>query len=247
MNTSHTLQQQAINAAKSQDWSAAVAINTQLLEINESDVGALNRLGVAQLQLGQASKAKASFQKVIQLDRSNTIAKKHLDRLKSNQTPASPSFSQVYFIEEPGKTKIVELHRLAGKQVLDVLAVGQSCELKPKNRYISVESNQTYIGALPEDLSFRLTKLLKNGNEYQSFVYSTSNHSCIIYIREVVRSVANQDVHSFPLVKSNLATINDLDQDFLFEDNIPVQMLDSDMGEDDKSFEVGDRETETEA
>ncbi len=245
MNTFHNLQQQAISAAKEQDWDLAVKINTELVELNDADVGALNRLGVAYLQLNQATKAKSAFQKVLQVDKSNTIAKKHLARLKSNQTPTSPTFNHVYFIEEPGKTKIVELHRLAGKNVLDLLAVGQSCELKPKSRYVSVESGKTYIGALPEDVSFRLTKLLSTGNQYECYIYTTSGNNCSVYIREVFRAEKNQDVHSFPIVKSNLAAINDVDQDFLFEDNIPVQMTDTDLDEE-KSYDVVDREAEPE-
>ncbi len=244
MNTFHSLQQQAISAAKQQDWALAVRINTELIELNPTDVGALNRLGVAHLQLGESSAAKTSFQKVLEIDKSNTIAKKHLARLKSNQAPTSPNFNHVYFIEEPGKTKIIDLHRLAGKNVLDQLSVGQLCELKPKNRYISIESGKAYIGALPEDLSFRLTKLMKHGNQYECYVYSSNGNSCSVYLRETFRSDENQDVHSFPLVKSNLATINDIDQDLLFEDNIPVQMLDTDLDEEKGSYEISDQENE---
>jgi hypothetical protein len=244
MNTQIVLQQQAISAAKQQDWPKAIESNLAILAQNEADLGALNRLGLAQMQVGETKAAESTFKKVIALDKSNTIAKKHLARLKSNQVPSSPSFSQIYFIEEPGKTKIAELHRLAGKPVLDKLSVGQTCELKPKNRYISVESQGVYVGALPEDLSFRLTKLMSSGNEYACYIHSLTANSCTVYIQETLRSEANQYSHSFPLVKNNLAAINDLDEEFMLEDNIPVEMLDSDSVEtaDDSksSFEVSD-------
>lgn len=226
MHTPSNLHQSAINAAKQQDWALAMEMNQQILALNPNDIGALNRLGVAQLQLGEIAEASTCFNKVLELDRSNTIAKKHLLRIKNNQVPSVPSFSTVYFIEEPGKTKIAELHRLAGKATLDILTVGQTCELKPKNRYISVESKGSYIGSLPEDLSFRLSKLIAGGNEYNCYVHTVSANSCSIYLKEAHRSEKNQYIHSFPVVKGNLATINDIDQSMLFEDNIPVMIGD---------------------
>lgn len=228
MHTPTNLQQLAINAAKQQNWEQAIEANQQILDKQPADIGALNRLGVAQMQSAKTSAAKATFHKVLELDRSNSIAKKHLARLKDNIQAAAPTFSMVHFIEEPGKTRIVELHRLAGKATLDLLAVGQLCELKPKSRYISVESQGSYIGSLPEDLSFRLAKLIATGNDYNCFVHAISQNSCSVFIKETLRSEKNQYVHSFPVTKGSLATINDIDQSILFEDNIPVQTADSD-------------------
>lgn len=236
MHIQATLQQQAIVAAKEQNWTAAVEHNERILETSPEDLGALNRLGLAHLQLKQPTKAKKYFQKVLELDRSNTIAKKHLARLKSNQNPQVPTFTQVYFIEEPGKSKIIELHRLAGKQVLEELVVGQRCELKPKSRYISVERDGVYIGALPEDLSFRLTKLIGSGNKYDCYIHSFTSNNCSIYVKEAVRAEKNKDIHSFPLAKGSLAAINELDQAFLLEDDIPVEVSDSESSDRSEVF-----------
>lgn len=224
MQSQSQLQQLAITAAKAQDWANAVDLNTSILDTYPEDLGALNRLGLAYIQLGKMNLAKKTFSKVLEFDRSNTIAKKHLSRLKSNQVPQIPTFTPVHFIEEPGKSKIIELHRLAGKNVLDQLAVGQKCELKPKSRYISVESQGVYIGALPEDLSFRLSKLLSTGNTYDCYIHSCTVSTCSVYVKETNRSANNIDVHSFPLAKGSLAAINELDQAFLFEDDIPVDV-----------------------
>ncbi len=210
--------QQAITAAKQQDWDAAVTYNQAILEINPHDVGAMNRLGVAYLQLGNTKEAKNSFEQVLAFDKSNSIAKKNLAKLNSNHAAVVPTFCQEDFIEEPGKTKTVELHRLAGKNILDGLAVGQSCELKPKSRYISVESSGIYIGALPEDVSFRLSKLIETGNQYSVCIRSFSGNHCSLYIKEAYRSPQNQDMHSFPPTKNNLAAINEVDEHLLFDD-----------------------------
>lgn len=219
---------QAINAAKDSNWPVAIECNQSILDQNPHDVGALNRMAVAYLQLDEVKKAKAMFKQVLSIDKSNPIAKKNLVRLENNQAPVAPSFSREDFIEEPGKTKTVELHRLAGKNVLDSLSIGLECALKPKNRYISVENQSNYVGALPEDISFRLAKLIDTGNTYFCCIRSVSGSHVSVYIKELSRALKNENVHSFPVSKSSVAAINDVDDHLLLEDDIPVQIVDSD-------------------
>lgn len=227
MNKLSTLQLQAVNSAKRQDWNKAIEINEQILKLNPKDLGALNRLGLSYLQIEKPGKAKKCFKNAIEIDGSNSIAKKNLGKIKNKQNTA-PNFSTEHFIEEPGKTKIVELNRVAGKAVLTNLASGHICELKIKNRFISVDSDGKYIGTLPEDLSFRLTKLIKRNNKYECFIHTASPKSCYVYIKEVLRSKKNENIHSFPLNKNLIATINDIDEKFLLEDNIPMDIVHTD-------------------
>lgn len=231
MNKLASLQLQAVNAAKNSNWEKAIDLNEQILEIDPKNLGALNRLGLSYVQVEKAAKAKKCFKQVLEIDCSNSIAKKNLDKIKNKQK-AVPSFSQEHFIEEPGKTKIVELHRLASKDILNELAPGKSCELKIKSRYISVDSDNKYIGTLPEDLSFRLTKLIKRGNKYETFIHSACPKSTFVYIKEVFRSEKNENIHSFPLNKKLIATISDVDEKFLLEENIPMEIIHTDTDEE---------------
>ncbi len=221
------VRQLAIAAAKRADWQAAVEFNSMLLQHNATDVSALNRLGVAHMQLQQKSHAKDAFNKVLEIEKLNPIAKRNLARLKNNGTTVV-SFTSQYFIEEPGKTKTIELHRLAGKQVLDQLSVGQQCELKLKNRYISVECDNQYVGALPEDLSFRLTRLITTGNLYSCTIRSCANNACSVFLKETHRSKKNKEVHSFPPGKLNHSSSADIDDRFLLDEDIPVEVLETD-------------------
>ena len=245
MNTQSLLRNQAIQAAKVRDWQSAIDINLQLLEQNQNDTGALNRLGLAYLQTDNKQKAKECFLKSLELDSSNTIAKKHLQNLKSNYTSTVPSFTRQYFIEEPGRTKTVELVRLAGKQVIESLSVGQSCELKPKNRFISVEMDNQYIGALPEDLSFRLAKLIERGNKYSCCIRScnSSNH-CSVYLKETYRSPQNSDYLSFPLSRTAINSASDIDESvLLLDEDIPMEILDTD-SDMERSFDDLDEDSD---
>ncbi|MBW7955890.1 tetratricopeptide repeat protein [Patescibacteria group bacterium] len=232
------LEEQAIQAAKTQNWETAVTVNQQLIEENEEDIQAYIRLGVAQVQLGKVKEAKRSFTQALELDKSNQLAKKHLQKLENNQTITLSTLpADEQFIEEPGKTKTVELHRLAGREQLEHLSVGQVCELKTKNRFISVEVNKVYIGSLPEDLSSRLTKLMKGGNVYVCYIRSISptNCTCTVFIKEVSRSAEQEFVNSFPVSKSSLTAINEMysDDNYTFEiENIPLQIVETDNDEE---------------
>lgn len=212
-----SLKQQAVLAAKQGDWERAVVVNEAILEIEPQDVGALNRLGISLIQLKQASKARKAFKSALALDKYNVIAKKNLDKLRQADGGTQMlTFSRQHFIEEPGKTKVTELHRLAGKQVLESVSVGALCELRCKKRYISVEVGPTYVGALPENISFRLSKLIHNGNQYECYIRSVTNNTCSVYIREVLRSDKNKDVTSFPINRAHIA-IDDLDDNLIKE------------------------------
>lgn len=232
------LQAQSIQAAKDKDWALAVFCNQQILEISPDDTSALNRLGMAHLQLEEIDQATQIFERVLSKDSTNVIAKKQLERLKTNQKVLPPSFSAQAFIEEPGKARIIELYRLAGREVLLQLSIGQECFLKPKSRFISIETEVgMYIGALPDDVSYRLSKLIAAGNEYSCFIHSVSKTGCTVFIRELVRARENATQHSFPIARSTSNTSEDGDvTDMLYDDP-----------ENPSSMKYGDDEDEIEA
>ena len=232
MQKKSVLKQQAIKAAKEQNWEKALEINLEILEKNKKDLEALNRLGLAYIQLKQTSKARAIFKKVIAIDKPNIIANKHLRKLNNNQATPSINFSEnCYFIEEPGKTKIIELRRLAGKQVLSGLCIGQPCNLTLKNRYISISTDSgKHIGSLPEDISFRLIKLINRGNKYDCSIHSCNGKKCCIHIKEVKTSKKNSHLQSFPTTKSAMANLAHLGDDIVMEKFIPVETIENDNG-----------------
>jgi len=221
------LRQQAIQAAQNNDWKLAVDINQEILKEKNNDLEAMNRLGLAHLKLDETAKAKKIFKKIIEIDSSNIIANKHLTRIKNNEKTQDIVFNnETSFIEEPGKSKIFSLHRLAAKNQLKKLKVGQSCQLQLKNKYISVtDENEKHIGALPDDISFRLSKLIKTGNKYDCIVYKVDDKQCSVQIKELERSKRNQQIQSFP--NKNQGNVTYLNEDFVFEENIPVEAIDN--------------------
>jgi tetratricopeptide (TPR) repeat protein len=183
----------AIAAALVQDWKKAILVNTAILKINKVDLDALCRLGFAYLKSGQLTSAKRIYQKVLSLDQYNQIATKNLKKLsalkKKDIEPKSDAImSPMIFLEEPGKTKIVECIHAAPTSVLSTLSAGQEVFLKVKNHGVEIRANnQTYIAALPDDMSYKINKMIAGGNTYQAIIKAIDKKSVKVLLRELTR------------------------------------------------------------
>src|SRR3989344_3693150 len=183
----------AIAAALRLDWKEAIRLNDQLVKKEKTDLDALNRLGFAYLKTGQMTQAKRTFHKVLKLDPYNQIALKNNKRAgalkrKDVAWQKGAAISPFLFLEEPGKTKIVTLVNPAPTHVLNGLSSGQEVALRPKNHAVEIRSeNNAYLGVLPDDLSFKLLKLIPGGNQYHVHIKSIGKNSLTVIVREISR------------------------------------------------------------
>lgn len=206
------LEEQAIKAALNQNWLKAIEINRKIHKDNPKDIPALNRLGRAFWEMGKIDEANKAYKQAIKIDPFNPIANKNLKRLTgAKKRPHKNSKNDFVnsgkvFLEEPGKTKLIRLTRLSSPQILSELDSGDPVFLLIKKRLVSVlDSSKNYLGSIPEDLSQRLIKLIKGGNQYQGFVKSVDRQKLEVFIREVSRSRKLADTPSFPQGKLSLA------------------------------------------
>lgn len=195
----------AIQVALEGKWEEAIELNLTLIKDNPNDIATLNRLGHAYTKLGQIDKAHETYKKVLTLDKYNPITTKGLKRLKAKQKAKTSDKDisappiRADFLEESGKTKTTQLVRLADNEVITNLHIGQPVFLTAKKRSISViTENNIYIGSLPDDLSFRLGKLLRGSNKYEALIKSLEAHAVLIFIRETERSKRFKNTPSFP-------------------------------------------------
>lgn len=204
------LADKAINTALEGKWEEAIELNLSILRDNTQDIATLNRLGHAYMKINNINLATESYKKVLTLDKFNPIATKGLKRLKTKQksktnisnTP-TPAI-KTDFLEEPGKTKTSQLVRLADNKVISNLHIGQSVFLDAKKRSVSVTTeNNTYIGSLPDDLSFRLGRLLRGGNKYETLIKGLQGSSILIFMREIEQSKRYKNTPSFPSSSSS--------------------------------------------
>ena len=196
-----TLKNQAIQTALDGNWQNAIAINKTLVSENPDDVDALNRLALAYAITGKLKEAKSTYQKVINLDPLNPIALRNLKKLKEKGISLGNGNTNTQinnkFLEEPGKTKVVELVNIAQPQIVESLRTGQSIFLSIKRLKIFVLEGKQYIGVLPDDIAKRLIKFINSGCIYEGYIKSSNQHKVTVFIKEVKKVTKFKDQPSF--------------------------------------------------
>jgi tetratricopeptide (TPR) repeat protein len=232
MKNTTLLTKKAIDAARQQNWAQAIDLNKDILKEEPRNTSALNRLALARMQLGHVQIAQKILKQILEFDKRNKIALKNLQKIKKKEKNQSVKFNhKSVYIEEPGRAKVVSLSHLANNKILNSLGIGQACQLVPKKKLISVndaESGQ-YLGILPQAISQRLMKLIKNGNEYNCHIHSVSSEQCRIHIKVAKISENNRDIASFPVNQTkSVADPNELAAEFQVRNNIPVEIVNTD-------------------
>ncbi len=201
------LNQEAIKAAVANNWPLAIEHNQKILESNPEDSATLNRLGVALSMFGQIKEALKTFQKALDLDPRNQIAKNNLARLKINKnTELKSPFMQstVSFIEEPGRSKVVPLVSQGEPRVFSELTIGETVNLSPSKYKIKIISdNKQFVGYLPDPIAHRLIDLIDAGYKYKTIMKSVNPRTPFIFIQETYASKKLKGAPSFPLDDSD--------------------------------------------
>lgn len=193
------LKSQAIQTALKGDWNNAIIFNELILQEDENDIDTLNRLAFALMSTGNLKKAKTLYQKVLELDMKNPIALKNLRRLSDSTCIKFNTPLNNLFIEEPGKTKVLEILNIADKKNISHLRSGEKLILCIKRMKIFVlDTENQYVGMLPDDVGRRLIKFMKGGNQYEAYIRTVNNNKISIFIRETKRVKRFKDQPSFP-------------------------------------------------
>jgi tetratricopeptide (TPR) repeat protein len=197
----NNLAQKAISAAVKGKWEEAQKLNKEILRKNPRDTDALNRLARSYAELGDIKNARITANKTLKIDPHNNIAQKCLSRwkeLKKEETIRSTQTSADSFIEEPGKTKILTLLHTGPEKILAKSDAGDEVKINPHGHRISVANLEgNYLGRLPDDISARLKKLIKMGNEYQILIKSIEKKCVRVFIRETKTSPKAVNIPSF--------------------------------------------------
>jgi len=199
---------QAIALAMQGRWKEAVAANKSLLESFPNDVDAYNRLGRAYMELGEYSQAKEAYGRALQLDPYNAIAEKNLHRLShlgEAVAGAEGGFHKVephHFIEETGKTGVVNLYHLAPPQILARTVAGSKVNLKIDGSSLIVDNSRgEYLGQVEPRHGQRLIKLMDGGNSYTAAIIKSTEDAVTVIIREAYQHPSQAGQLSFPSKK----------------------------------------------
>lgn len=190
------INQKAIEAALSSNWEEALKINKKIIKTEPQNVDALNRQARAYMELGKINLAKKYYCQALKFDPYNPIAIKNLKIIKSFKANGQSIISNGHgklspslFLQEPGKTKIINLLKVAEPQKLSVIFCGMEVKMVIKNRKINVvDMEGNYLGVLPDDICHHMLRLIKGGNKYQLFIKSIKVNGLSVLIKEVFRS-----------------------------------------------------------
>jgi len=215
--------QQAQQLAASGEWQAALELNNDFLKENQNDVAAL-----------------VSYSKSLELDPANQIARRNLQRLEplKDQEGGDAQAAerrrtqarQSMFIEEIGKTRVVELVELADNTTLGKMTSGDQVELRVEGRKIVLYSEDGLrIGRLDARLAQRLLLLIEGGNRYSAAVTAVEAGMLRVIVRETYQHPSLAGRLSFPVgnkpaaprayTRATASLYGPEDQDFLSDDD----------------------------
>ncbi|HZP56742.1 MAG TPA: tetratricopeptide repeat protein [Dehalococcoidia bacterium] len=239
--------EQAIQFAMQSRWDDAISTNRAILAVFPDEVEAHNRLGKALGETGKIKEAREAYQRALELDPTNTIARKNLERLASAKAKAEPDKAHQVdaslFIEEMGKTGVTTLERVDTK-TLSTLSAGDEVALKPEGKRLRVETMAgDYISDIEPKLAMRLSKLMDGGNRYAAAIAGISDTSVRVIIKETFQHPTQAGRLSFPAGKAGEA-VRPYTKESMVRSDLDE---DEDLIDETEEWEEAEAEVETEA
>ncbi len=198
--------EQAIQFAMQSRWDDAITANRAIIAVFPTEPEAYNRLGKALSETGKIKEAREAYHQALELEPTNSIARKNLERLATARAKAEPDRAQQVdtslFIEEMGKTGVTVL-KPANIKMLATLSAGDEVALKTIGSRLTVETMAgDYISDIEPKLALRLTRLIAGGNKYAAAVAGLSGDSVRVIIKETFQHPGQVGRLSFPAGKA---------------------------------------------
>lgn len=198
--------EQAIQFAMQSRWDDAITANKAIIQLFPQEPDAYNRLGKALSETGKMKEAREAYQKTLELEPTNSIARKNFERLATAKAKTDPDKAQQVdtslFIEEMGKSGITTL-KPSNMKTLTTLSAGDEVALKSVGTRLTVETmSGDYIHDLEPKLALRLSRLMDGGNTYAAAVASMGPESVRVMIKETFQHPTQVGRISFPAGKA---------------------------------------------
>jgi tetratricopeptide (TPR) repeat protein len=188
----------AIHKALQNNWEEALNINKEILKEDPDNAEALMRAARAFFELGRLEEALASVKKVLRLDPLNLIALRCDEKWSAMDPSELPSGAQGIpnttngfhkinlFLEEPGKTKIVNLHHLGDTKLIATLDCGDEVQITAGAHKVTCTSpDGHYIGRFPDDIATKTIDDIKKGSTYKAHVKSITASEIKLFIKQI--------------------------------------------------------------
>lgn len=195
--------EQAIQLALQSKWSEAAAANRTIISMFPSDVDAFNRLGKALTEMGEYEDARRSYERALEIEPTNTIARKNLGRIDALKGPEAPrakatNLDPALFIAQTGKAGIASVNGVKN-ELSARLTAGDVLSIKSKAGKVIVSTVAgEVLGEVEPKIAVRLVRLMEGGNKYEAAVAGLPNGVLRIVIRESYQHPSQAGKVSFP-------------------------------------------------
>lgn len=199
---------QAVKLAVSSRWDEAVTVNREFLRVFGEEPDALNRLGKALSEVGQVTEARKVYGRSLEIDGTNTIARRNLDRLATMRDSAAAAAgaagSQLdtrLFVEESGKATVATLQAVSAERA-GLLDAGDLLDLEVQGNAVNMNNKAgDYVGMVEPRIGLRLAKMMTGGNQYTAAVVTASGEIRVM-IRETFQHPSQIGRVSFPQARA---------------------------------------------
>ncbi len=203
-------QQQAVRAAMEGRWDEAVNANLNITALFPTDVEALNRLGKAYMELGKYQKALEAYEETLKIEPHNLVARRNSELLRlalerqaialEGEALPKKTMNTRIFVEEIGKSGVVDLVDLADLSTLVKLSPGERLELRVEgSKVMASDQRGRYVGRLEPKTGVRLASLMAGGNRYEAAVLVVESSSVKVMIKEIYQDPSQAGKISFPV------------------------------------------------
>ena len=194
------LSDQAVKLAISSRWDEAATANREFIRMFGEDADVLNRLGKALSEIGQIRDARDAYARSLELDPTNAIARRNLDRLAGQEDAGGTARSQLdtrMFLQESGKAAIASL-QASDPGVVARLDPGDVVDIDVQGNAVNVVTAVgQYIGMVEPRIGLSISKLAAGGNKYSAALMTTTGDVKVM-LRETYQHPSQAEVVSFP-------------------------------------------------
>jgi tetratricopeptide (TPR) repeat protein len=241
----------ARTAALAGNWTQAIEINQQIIDRSPRDAEAFNRIGRAQLELGNYSAATDAYTQALRADKANLIARRNLQRLDLlRKAPVGAGTSAAVlpktsvFIEEVGRTWVSELVAPLELESLALISPGEQLTLEAVNGTLYVSTTEgKHLGEIDAKTAERVIQLMQNGNLYEVYALGISSRSLRVILRETYRDPRNGNLVSFPRqISATRAYLRERDSLRARDESEFILLDEDDDLDDDATLDTSDEE-----
>lgn len=193
------LQKFSIKAALNKNWQEAINFNLQILEIDENNLDARLRLGVAYLQLEDFKNAKKYYNQVLEVDPINKIALEKMKYVKEKKIQEFIIPDTDRLLKEPGNSVELSVEILTKGITAEKFKFGEELILRIKDKTVSIHRNddkQSLVNYLPDAVAKAIIKSLgKKGDVDVKFVGGKEKK---------IKVIINSSISVFPSEKQDI-------------------------------------------